>query len=62
MRSKIKPNDLIKSRILKKCASGASKTRITHQTGPTPKGISAIEKFERSNGEMDMHILAPNSL
>ena len=87
MRSKIRPNDLITSRILKICASGASMTRITHQASPnsmkvisylllidegfievvpegartvhraTPKGMSAIEKFERFNGEMDMHIL-----
>jgi predicted transcriptional regulator len=35
-------------------------TRTVHRA--TPKGMSAIEQFERSNGEMDMHILAPNSL
>jgi predicted transcriptional regulator len=92
MRSKIKPSDLITSRILKICASGASNTRITHQASPnsmkvisylllidegfievvpegartvhraTPKGISAIGKFEGSNGEKDIHILTPNSL
>jgi len=34
MRSKIKANDLVASRILKTCANGASKTRITHQSSP----------------------------
>ena len=34
MRSKTKANDLIASRILKPCANGASKTRITHQSSP----------------------------
>ena len=34
MRSKTKANDLIVSRILKTCANGASKTRITHQSTP----------------------------
>jgi predicted transcriptional regulator len=34
MRSKTKANDLIASRILKTCANGASKTRITHQSSP----------------------------
>ena len=92
MRSKIKPNYLITLRILKTCAHGASKTRITHQASPnsmkvisylllidegfievvpegartvhrsTPKGMSAIEKFEHFNGETDIHILASNSL
>lgn len=31
MRSKMKAEDLIASRILKACADGTSKTRITHQ-------------------------------
>jgi predicted transcriptional regulator len=92
MRSKTKPNYFITSRILKICASGASKTRITHKASPnsikvisyllliddgfievvpegaktvhraTQKGMSAIEKFERSNGKMDVQSLAPNSL
>jgi len=82
MRSKTKANDLTASRILKICASGASRTRIVHQSSPnsmkvisylllideglievvpegarivhraTPKGMSAIEKFERFHGEM----------
>ena len=34
MRSKTKAHDLIASRILKTCANGASKTRITHQSSP----------------------------
>jgi predicted transcriptional regulator len=34
MRSKTKANDQIASQILKTCANGASKTRITHQSGP----------------------------
>jgi predicted transcriptional regulator len=34
MRSKTKVNDLVASRILKTCANGASKTRITHQSSP----------------------------
>ena len=34
MRSKTKANDQIASRILKTCAHGASKTRITHQSSP----------------------------
>ena len=34
MRSKTKANDQIASQILKTCASGASKTRITHQSSP----------------------------
>ena len=88
MRSKTKANDLTASRILKICASGASRTRIVHQSSPnsmkvisylllidegfievvpegarivhraTPKGMSAIEKFERFHGKMDMRILA----
>ena len=32
MRSKTKANDQIASKILKTCANGASKTRITHQS------------------------------
>ena len=34
MRSKTRTNELIASRILKTCAKGASKTRITHQASP----------------------------
>ena len=34
MRSKTKANDQIASKILKTCAHGASKTRITHQSSP----------------------------
>lgn len=82
MRSKRRQNDSTASRILKMCANGASRTRITHQPSPnsmkvmsylllidegfievvpegartvqrvTPKGMSAIEKFERFSGEM----------
>jgi predicted transcriptional regulator len=34
MRSKTRANDLIKSQILKICAGGATKTRITHAAKP----------------------------
>ena len=34
IRSKIKADDLIASRILKACASGASKMRIRHKSSP----------------------------
>ena len=34
--------------------------RTVHRS--TPKGMSAIEKFEHFNGETDIHILASNSL
>jgi predicted transcriptional regulator len=34
IRSKIKADDLIASRILKACTNGASKTRIRHQSCP----------------------------
>jgi predicted transcriptional regulator len=40
MRSKIKANDMVASRILKTCANGASKTRITHQS--TPNSMKVI--------------------
>jgi len=40
MRSKIRPNKLIASRILKMCANGASRTRITHQ--PSPNSMKVI--------------------
>jgi predicted transcriptional regulator len=43
MRSKTKANDLIVSQILKTCANGASKTRITHQsTSNSMKVISYL--------------------
>ena len=34
IRSKIKADDLIASRILKACANGASKTKIRHKSSP----------------------------
>ena len=40
MRSKIKANDMVASRILKTCANGASKTMITHQS--TPNSMKVI--------------------
>jgi predicted transcriptional regulator len=40
MRSKIRPNELTASRILKMCANGASRTRITHQ--PSPNSMKVI--------------------
>jgi predicted transcriptional regulator len=39
MRSKTKANDLTTSRILKICASGTSRTRITHQHSPNSMKI-----------------------
>jgi len=35
MRSKTRTNDIIRSRILKACESGAKKTRITNQVSPS---------------------------
>jgi predicted transcriptional regulator len=35
MRSKTRANDLTKSRILKACANGARKTRITNKASPS---------------------------
>jgi len=45
MRSKIKPNDLITSRILKICASGASKTRITPQASPNSMKVIGEDSY-----------------
>ena len=40
MRSKTSANNLVASQILKKCANGASETRITHQ--PSPNSMKVI--------------------
>lgn len=40
IRSKMKADDLIASRILKACANGASKTRIRHK--PSPNSMKLI--------------------
>ena len=43
MRSKIRSNDLVKARILKACANGASGTSICHKASPnTMKVISYL--------------------
>jgi predicted transcriptional regulator len=39
MRSKTKANNLTASRILKACANGTSKTRITHQASPNSRKV-----------------------
>ncbi len=43
MRSKIRPDDMVKAQILKACANGASGTCIRHQSSPnTMKVISYL--------------------
>lgn len=49
MRSKTKANDLTASRILKLCAIGASRTRITRQ--PSPNSMKLISYLLLIDGE-----------
>jgi len=47
MRSKIRSNDMVKARILKACANGASGTSIGHQASPnTMKVISYLSLID----------------
>jgi predicted transcriptional regulator len=47
MRSKIKSNDMVKARVLKACANGASGTSIGHKASPdTMKVISYLSLID----------------